>query len=101
MKYVLLFLGMIYMHIIDDYFLQGILASMKQKDWWRKQDNYNKDYKYDYIPALIAHATSWSISVNIPVILFMYFTNSMHVPVYHTCDPFEKIDIEIMKYNII
>ena len=23
-----------------------------------------------------------------------YFTNSMHVPVYHDCDPFEKIDIE-------
>ena len=23
-----------------------------------------------------------------------YFTNSMHVPVYHECDPFEKIDIE-------
>ena len=23
-----------------------------------------------------------------------YFTNSMHVPVYHKCDPFEKIDIE-------
>lgn len=23
-----------------------------------------------------------------------YFTNSIHVPVYHDCDPFEKIDIE-------
>lgn len=23
-----------------------------------------------------------------------YFTNSIHVPVYHECDPFEKIDIE-------
>lgn len=23
-----------------------------------------------------------------------YFTNSMHVPVYHDCDPFTKIDIE-------
>ena len=23
-----------------------------------------------------------------------YFTNSMHVPVYHECDPFQKIDIE-------
>ena len=23
-----------------------------------------------------------------------YFTNSIHVPVYHQCDPFEKIDIE-------
>jgi ribonucleoside-triphosphate reductase len=23
-----------------------------------------------------------------------YFTNSIHVPVYHKCDPFEKIDIE-------
>ena len=23
-----------------------------------------------------------------------YFTNSIHVPVYHECNPFEKIDIE-------
>ena len=25
---------MIFLHIIDDYKLQGILASMKQKNWW-------------------------------------------------------------------
>ena len=31
-------LCMIFCHIIDDYYLQGILASMKQKSWWK--NNY-------------------------------------------------------------
>lgn len=29
-----LLLLMIFAHIIDDYYLQGILAHMKQKVWW-------------------------------------------------------------------
>ena len=24
------------MHIVDDYYLQGILAKMKQKSWWKE-----------------------------------------------------------------
>ena len=31
------FLLMILLHVIDDFHLQGILASMKQKEWWKKQ----------------------------------------------------------------
>jgi hypothetical protein len=31
-----LLLLMIFLHIVDDYYLQGILASMKQKEWWHK-----------------------------------------------------------------
>lgn len=31
-----LLLLMIFLHIVDDYYLQGILASMKQKEWWNK-----------------------------------------------------------------
>lgn len=27
-------LGMLYLHIVDDYYLQGFLASAKQKEWW-------------------------------------------------------------------
>lgn len=36
----MLILTMIFMHIIDDYCLQGILASMKQKSWWTEQKEY-------------------------------------------------------------
>lgn len=58
---------MIFCHIVDDYYLQGILSSMKQKEWWEK--NYpNKMYKHDYIIALIIHALSWSIMILLPIL---------------------------------
>ena len=44
---ILLLIGMIQLHIVDDYMLQGILASLKQKQWWEK--NYPQEiYKNDY-----------------------------------------------------
>lgn len=57
---------MIFMHIVDDYYLQGILASMKQKKWWSKNAPDDKRYKYDYVWALIMHAFSWSFMVILP-----------------------------------
>lgn len=59
---------MIFAHIVDDYYLQGILASLKQKSWWENQKNYKQMYKYDYIVALIMHAFSWSFMVSLPVL---------------------------------
>lgn len=68
MKILLLF-AMIFCHIIDDYYLQGVLASMKQKMWWRKQESYNENYKHDYIIALTMHAFSWAFMIMLPFIL--------------------------------
>lgn len=39
---------MIFCHIVDDYYLQGWLASAKQKSWWEKNAP-EKLYKYDYL----------------------------------------------------
>lgn len=36
MKNVFVLLSMIFLHIVDDYYLQGILVSMKQKSWWEE-----------------------------------------------------------------
>lgn len=58
---------MIFAHIIDDYYLQGILASMKQKSWW-KEKAPDKLYKYDYIVALIMHSISWSVMICLPIL---------------------------------
>ncbi len=58
---------MIFMHIIDDYKLQGILASMKQKKWWEEQKEYKELYKYDYIAALITHSFSWAFMIMLPI----------------------------------
>ena len=61
-----LVLSMIFCHIVDDYYLQGWLASAKQKKYWR--DNApDKMYQYDYIWALIMHAFSWSFMVMLPI----------------------------------
>jgi hypothetical protein len=68
----LIFIFMLFAHIIDDYYLQGILASMKQKSWWEKNAP-DKLYKNDWIMALIEHALSWSISISIPMIVYAFY----------------------------
>ena len=59
---------MIFAHIFDDYYKQGILASMKQKAWW-KENAPDAMYRFDYIAALIAHSFSWSFMIMLPVAL--------------------------------
>ena len=77
---ILLLIGMLFFHIVDDYYLQGFLASAKQKSWWEK--NYPSPlYKYDYIMALIEHAFSWTVMVHIPIIIYVSFLN---IQVNHT-----------------
>lgn len=60
---------MIFCHIMDDFYLQGILASMKQKKWWIKQDSYTNFYEYDYICALLVHGFSWAFMVTLPLLI--------------------------------
>lgn len=63
---------MIFCHIVDDYYLQGWLASAKQKKYW--QDNAPDEmYKYDYIWALIIHSFSWSFMIMLPIAFNMNF----------------------------
>lgn len=69
-SFILLF--MIFLHIVDDYYSRGILASMKQKDWWR-ENAPRKMYKYDYIWALIMHSFSWAFMVMLPIALMLNF----------------------------
>ena len=70
---VFVLLAMIFLHIIDDYKLQGILASMKQKKWWEEQKEYKKLYRCDYIPALIEHSFSWTFMMMLPIAVALRF----------------------------
>ena len=68
-----LFILCLYCHVLDDYFFQGCLANLKQKQWWVEQtknlnDEAKEMYKYDYIVALICHSVSWSVSIMAPLI---------------------------------
>ena len=62
---------MIWCHLVDDYVLQGVLARMKQKKWW-KDNAPHPLYKYDYLMALLCHSLMWSITIMLPT----FFTNN-------------------------
>lgn len=71
---IIILLCMIFLHIVDDYYMQGILASMKQKAWWKEK--YPETlYKYDYLIALVEHAFSWTFSIHIPLVVWMILKN--------------------------
>ena len=67
MKAWLILFSMIFCHIVDDYYLQGVLAKMKQRSWWEENAPQEK-YKNDYKIALSMHAFSWSFMIMIPYI---------------------------------
>lgn len=67
---ILTLLAMIFCHIVDDYYLQGWLASAKQKSWWEKNAP-EKLYQNDYIMALFTHSFSWSFMIMIPIIVYL------------------------------
>lgn len=69
MKMILILLSMIFCHIADDYYLQGWLASAKQKSWWEKNAP-EKLYRNDYVMALFMHSFSWSFMIMIPIISY-------------------------------
>jgi hypothetical protein len=66
-----LLLFMILAHIVDDFYLQGNLAKMKQKVWWEKLFEYKSLYKHDYKMALLIHSMSWSIMILIPSMILL------------------------------
>ena len=76
MSKIFIVLMMIFCHIVDDYYLQkGLLNCLKQKSWWREQDNYKSLYKYDYIVGLIVHSFSWAFMIMLPIA----FVNSFEI----------------------
>lgn len=63
----MILLSMLFCHIVDDYYLQGWLASAKQKKYWQELPNYTDMYKHDYIVALIMHSMSWAFMIMLPI----------------------------------
>ena len=69
--FLFIFLCMLFCHIVDDYYLQGVLAKMKQISWWREQTN-DPLYQNDWLPALIAHGISWSFMISLPCNIYLF-----------------------------
>lgn len=60
---------MLFMHIVADFYLQGILAKLKQKSWW--EENYPQPmYAFDYRIALLHHSFMWSFIVLMPPVIY-------------------------------
>ena len=59
---------MLFCHVVDDYYLQGWLASTKQKEWWEKNAP-NPLYRYDYLMALFMHGFSWAFMITLPILI--------------------------------
>ena len=69
MQMIALLIFMLMAHIVDDYYLQGWLASAKQKKWWEKNAP-DTLYEKDYLMALFCHAMSWSIMTFLPILIY-------------------------------
>jgi hypothetical protein len=73
---------MIFLHIVDDYYLQGWLASAKQKSYW-EQNAPDEMYKNDYKMVLFMHSFSWSFMIMlVPTIYILLNTTSINVDVF-------------------
>ena len=78
-------------HIVEDFHLQGIMASMKQKGWWyeqfakvsaeqpdREMPDIMRKYGKDYVIVLILHGLEWSICVSLPALVLGDITASWY-----------------------
>ena len=70
----LLYISM-FLHIMADFNLQGLLANFKQKSFWDKvcKDYKTNKYQLDYIICLLIHSFSWTFMVMIPYLFVCPF----------------------------
>lgn len=95
---ILILLLMIFMHIVDDYYLQGWLASAKQKSWWEKNAP-DKLYKFDYIVALFMHSFSWSFMIMLPTTVYLLFIGGVWYPMLYLSNLVIHMFVDDLKAN--
>lgn len=98
MKTVFILLLMIFMHIVDDYYLQGWLASAKQKKWW-EENAPEKLYRYDYIWALIIHSFSWTFMIMLPIVFVKGFNIAISFLIVFFCNLTLHAVVDDLKAN--
>lgn len=92
------FLFMLFMHVLDDYVLQGVLANLKQSDWW-KENAPDRMYRKDYVVALICHAISWSFCIMFPIALYKGFDIGIPFVLWFITNVYNHADIDNLKAN--
>ena len=99
MNNIFIILLMMFCHIIDDYKLQGILASMKQKKWWEEQKEYKEMYRHDYICALLIHSFSWSFMIMLPIAFVKGFEISVTFLIFFIANMIVHTIVDDLKAN--
>ena len=89
---------MIFCHIVDDYYLQGWLASAKQKKYW-EENAPDKMYRFDYIWALIMHSFSWAFMIMLPVAYTKAFNINVLFIIVFLVNLFVHAQVDDMKAN--
>lgn len=98
MYYSFLLLCMIFCHIVDDYYLQGWLASAKQKTWWEKNAP-DEMYKNDYKTALLMHSFSWSFMIMLPLAIYCVVVNHPIPAVWYPINMLIHYYVDDLKAN--
>jgi hypothetical protein len=86
------------MHIVDDYYLQGWLASAKQKSWWDKNAP-DKMYKNDYLVALFMHSFSWTFMMMLPVTTYTLIVGGGWYPILYLANILIHMYVDDLKAN--
>lgn len=97
MKLMLLFV-MIFCHIVDDYYLQGWLASAKQKLWWEKNAP-DEMYKHDYLVALFMHSFSWTFMIMLVPTIYTVLFGGIWSPVVFVANLAIHMTVDDLKVN--
>lgn len=98
MNIFILLILMIFAHIVDDYYLQGILAKLKQKEWWTENEPEDM-YKNDYICALLTHAFSWATMIFLPILFATNFNPHWSLFVFFVLNVFLHSVVDNAKAN--
>jgi hypothetical protein len=89
---------MVFLHIVDDYYLQGWLASAKQKKYW-EENAPDKMYKNDYKWALLMHGFSWSFMIMLPIVFCMNFCIDFVFIIWFIFNVLVHITVDDLKAN--
>ena len=95
---ILLLLAMIFCHIVDDYYLQGWLASAKQKLWWEKNAP-DEMYKHDYLVALFMHSFSWTFMIMLVPTIYTVLFGGIWSPVVFVANLAIHMTVDDLKAN--
>lgn len=98
MSKIFVVLSMMFCHIVDDYYLQGWLASAKQRSWWEENAPHEL-YKYDYIMALAMHGMSWSFMIMLPLAIYFGFDVGIWFLVAFSINAYTHMFVDNAKAN--